>query len=98
MVTSSQVVKTSVTSKVYLELPWLIALFQLPYLANSPWISFYLYCFCLQCAYCTHDTPILIGFLDKEIEKADIHVRDVDENPEAPQPRDMIDLEVGIYT
>ena len=50
----------------------------------------------LQCAYCTHDMPILIGFLDKEIEKADIHVRDVEENPEAPQPREMIDLEVGI--
>ena len=36
-----------------------------------------------------------IGFLNKEIEKADIHVTDTGENPEAPQPREMIDLEVG---
>ena len=40
---------------------------------------------------------ILIGFLDKEIEKADIHVNDTEENPEAPQLREMIDLEVGMY-
>ena len=37
----------------------------------------------------------LTGFLNKEIEKADIHVTDTGENPEAPQPREMIDLEVG---
>jgi len=37
----------------------------------------------------------LIGFLNKEIEKADIHVVDTGENPEAPHPREMIDLEVG---
>ena len=43
-------------------------------------------------------TTFDLGFLDKEIEKADIHVRDVEENAEAPQPRDMIDLEVGIFT
>jgi len=36
-----------------------------------------------------------IGFLNKEIERADIHVTDTGENPEAPQPREMIDLEVG---
>lgn len=40
--------------------------------------------------------PILTGFLDKEIERADIYVNDVEENPEAPQPREMIDIEVGI--
>ena len=38
---------------------------------------------------------ISLGFLNKEIEKADIHVTDTGENPEAPQPREMIDLEVG---
>ena len=38
----------------------------------------------------------LIGFLKKEIEKADIHVVDTGENPEAPHPREMIDLEVSI--
>jgi len=38
----------------------------------------------------------LTGFLDKEIERADIHVNDVEENPKAPQPREMIDIEVGI--
>ena len=41
---------------------------------------------------------ILIGFLDKEIEKADIYVYNTEENPGAPQPREMIDLEVGMYT
>ena len=39
---------------------------------------------------------IFLGFLNKEIEKADIQVSDTGENPEAPQPREMIDLEVSI--
>ena len=30
----------------------------------------------------------------KEIEKADIEIADTGENPEAPHPREMIDLEV----
>lgn len=34
-----------------------------------------------------------LRFLKKEIEKADIHVVDTGENPEAPHPREMIDLE-----
>lgn len=34
-----------------------------------------------------------LRFLRKEIEKADIHVVDMGENPEAPHPREMIDLE-----
>lgn len=34
-----------------------------------------------------------LRFLKKEIEKADIQVSDTGENPEAPQPREMIDLE-----
>lgn len=34
-----------------------------------------------------------LRFLKKEIEKADIHVSDTGENPEAPHPREMIDLE-----
>ena len=38
---------------------------------------------------------VLAGFLKKEIEKADIHVSDTGENPEAPHPREMIDLEVS---
>ena len=40
---------------------------------------------------------ISLGFLNKEIEKADIHVVDNGENPEAPHPREMIDLEVGTF-
>ena len=36
----------------------------------------------------------MTGFLRKEIEKADIQVADTGENPEAPHPREMIDLEV----
>ena len=32
----------------------------------------------------------------KEIEKADIQIADTGENPEAPHPREMIDLEVEL--
>lgn len=37
----------------------------------------------------------IVGFLYKEIEKADIHVSEAIEYPETPQLREMIDLEVG---
>ena len=37
------------------------------------------------------------GFLNKEIEKANIDVADSGESPEAPHPREMIDLEVGLH-
>lgn len=40
---------------------------------------------------------IWIGFLCQEIEKAGIRVVDTDENSEAPNPREMIDLEVGDF-
>ena len=40
---------------------------------------------------------ISIGFLCQEIEKAGIRVVDTDESPEAPHPREMIDLEVGVF-
>ena len=43
------------------------------------------------------DILFLIGFLNKEIEKADIQVADTEENPETPQLREMIDLEVKFY-
>lgn len=36
----------------------------------------------------------LIGFVEKEIKKANIPILDTGENPEVPFPRDMIDLEV----
>lgn len=35
-----------------------------------------------------------IGFVEKEIKKANIATVDTGENPEVPFPRDMIDLEV----
>lgn len=35
----------------------------------------------------------LLGFLEKEIRKDGIPTLDVGDNPEAPQPREMIDLE-----
>lgn len=35
----------------------------------------------------------LIGYLEKEIRKDDIPMLDVGDNPEAPLPREMIDLE-----
>ena len=39
---------------------------------------------------------ISIGFLNQEIEKAEIPIVDTGENPEAPHPREMIDLEVRL--
>lgn len=36
-----------------------------------------------------------LRYLEKEIKKDDIPMLDTGENPEAPQPREMIDLEVG---
>lgn len=42
---------------------------------------------CISCRY--------LGFLEKEILRADIRILDTGENPEAPAPREMIDLEVG---
>lgn len=37
------------------------------------------------------------GFLEREIKKDAIPLLDTGENPDAPQPREMIDLEVHIY-
>lgn len=39
---------------------------------------------------------IYIGFLEKEIKKDTIAMMSFGDNPEAPQPREMIDLEVKI--
>ena len=39
----------------------------------------------------------LLGFLQKEIEKAEIPTVDTGENPDAPHAREMIDLEVVIF-
>lgn len=36
-----------------------------------------------------------LRFLEKEMEKDHIEILDNGENPEAPQPREMIDLEVN---
>ncbi|CAG0914205.1 unnamed protein product [Notodromas monacha] len=38
-----------------------------------------------------------LRFLEKEIKKDDIPVLDTGENPEAPQPREMIDMEMQIF-
>ena len=41
------------------------------------------------------NSPFLyVGFLEKEIRKDEIPMLDTGENPDAPQPREMIDLEV----
>lgn len=37
-----------------------------------------------------------LRYLEKEIKKDGIPMLDTGENPEAPQPREMIDLEVGV--
>ena len=36
-----------------------------------------------------------LGFLEKEIKKDGIPMLDTGDNPDAPVPREMIDLEVG---
>ena len=36
-----------------------------------------------------------LGFLEKEIKKDEIPMLDTGDNPDAPAPREMIDLEVG---
>jgi hypothetical protein len=36
----------------------------------------------------------VIGYLEREIKKDSIPMMDTGENPEAPQPREMYDLEV----
>ena len=38
---------------------------------------------------------VVLGFVEKEIRKANIPIMDTGENPEVPFPRDMIDLEVN---
>ena len=38
--------------------------------------------------------PIFPGFLEKEIKKDGIPMLDTGDNPDAPAPREMIDLEV----
>ena len=38
---------------------------------------------------------MLLGFLEKEIRKDGIPMLDTGENPDAPAPREMIDLEVS---
>jgi len=42
--------------------------------------------------YCLHT-----GFMLKEIEKADIVIQDTSENPEAPHPNEMMELEVDFF-
>jgi hypothetical protein len=37
---------------------------------------------------------MISGFLEKEIKKDGIPMLDTGDNPDAPQPREMIDLEV----
>lgn len=37
-----------------------------------------------------------LRYLEKEIKKDGIPMANSDESPEAPQPREMIDLEVGL--
>lgn len=42
-----------------------------------------------------HDVCVCVsGFLEKEIKKDAVPMLDTGENPDAPQPREMIDLEV----
>jgi len=38
-----------------------------------------------------------VGFLEKEIRRDGIPMLDTGDNPDAPQPREMIDLEVHTY-
>lgn len=42
----------------------------------------------------SQSSPHSSGYLEKEIKKDGIPMLDIGDNPEAPQPREMIDLEV----
>lgn len=54
-----------------------------------------LFCLCETWQLClSFSFSFTSGFLEKEIKRDDIPVLDVGDNPEAPQPREMIDLEV----
>ena len=57
-----------------------------------PWKSDPICVFIMFTHYC--NTFLLIGYFDKEIKKEGLTVNTLDINPEAPAPRDMIDLEV----
>lgn len=37
---------------------------------------------------------LIIGYLEKEVSKSEIDIPEATENPDAPAPREMIDLEV----
>ncbi len=40
------------------------------------------------------ELPRFEGFFEKEIRKDDVPIPDNDSNPDAPQPREMVDIEV----
>ena len=44
---------------------------------------------------CSMIDALFVGFLEKEIRKDGIPMLDTGDNPDAPAPREMIDLEVG---
>lgn len=48
-----------------------------------------------MCCICECFDSVILGFVEKEIRKANIPIMDTGENPEVPFPRDMIDLEVN---
>ena len=49
-------------------------------------------CACVRMCVC-----VCVGFLEKEVKKDGIPMLDTGDNPDAPAPREMIDLEVGSY-
>lgn len=60
-------------------------------------ISFFLRYWQFQTCGARHECfdSVVLGFVEKEIRKANIPIMDTGENPEVPFPRDMIDLEVN---
>jgi V-type H+-transporting ATPase subunit a len=38
-----------------------------------------------------------LGFLETEIKKDELPIYDPEDNPDAPKPREMIDLEVIVF-
>lgn len=61
---------------------------------HYPSFTIHLYAFFFKHLLKTFFYISLIGFVEKEIKKANIPILDTGENPEVPFPRDMIDLEV----
>ena len=80
---------------------WLTVLF---YITLTSWAQLFLcshficlFIYFIGCSFINFYLDFLLGFLEKEINKDGIPMLNTGDNPEAPAPREMIDLEVINY-